>query len=165
MLTQLSLFLENRPGALSEACAVLKNAGVNLRALSLADTQQFGILRLLVDDPAAGKVLRVKKQQLLERAGSELIIFRNLQEVDAQEQSALFCLCAIARHHNISMDLRRVMHEFAIDSEEPRPALFDAIADHYELKTRRVRMSFEKICNLQQAFPAIARFCLPTRRR
>jgi len=108
-------------------------------------------------DPAVGKVLRVKKQQLLERAGSELIIFRNLQEVDAQEQSALFCLCAIARHHNISMDLRRVMHEFAIDSEEPRPALFDAIADHYELKTRRVRMSFEKICNLQQAFPAIAR--------
>jgi len=55
MLTQLSLFLENRPGALSEACTVLKNAGVNLRALSLADTQQFGILRLLVDDPAAGK--------------------------------------------------------------------------------------------------------------
>ncbi len=55
MLTQLSLFLENRPGALSEACAVLKNAGVNLRALSLADTQQFGILRLLVDDPAKGK--------------------------------------------------------------------------------------------------------------
>ena len=55
MLTQLSLFLENRPGALSEACAVLKNAGVNIRALSLADTQQFGILRLLVDDPAKGK--------------------------------------------------------------------------------------------------------------
>ena len=55
MLTQLSLFLENRPGALSEACKVLKNAGVNLRAMSLADTQQFGILRLLVDDPAAGK--------------------------------------------------------------------------------------------------------------
>ena len=55
MLTQLSLFLENRPGALSEACTVLKNAGINLRALSLADTQQFGILRLLVDEPAKGK--------------------------------------------------------------------------------------------------------------
>ncbi|MBR2345178.1 MAG: ACT domain-containing protein [Lentisphaeria bacterium] len=55
MLTQLSLFLENRPGALSEACKVLKDAGVNIRALSLADTQQFGILRLLVDDPAKGK--------------------------------------------------------------------------------------------------------------
>ena len=55
MLTQLSLFLENRPGALSEACKVLKDAGINLRALSLADTQQFGILRLLVNDPAAGK--------------------------------------------------------------------------------------------------------------
>ena len=55
MLTQLSLFLENRPGALSVACKVLKDAGVNLRALSLADTQQFGILRLLVDDTATGK--------------------------------------------------------------------------------------------------------------
>ena len=108
-------------------------------------------------DPATGQSGRVKKQQVLERAGKEVIVFRNLQEVDAQEQTALFCLCAVARHHNISMDLRRVMHDFAIDHEEPRQALFEAIADSYELKIRKVKMTFDKICCLQQAFPAIGR--------
>jgi len=45
-LTQLSLFLENRPGALRLPCQVLGQAGIDILSLSLADTQQFGILRL-----------------------------------------------------------------------------------------------------------------------
>lgn len=49
-LKQISLFVENRSGALAEIIALLSNAGINIRTLSLADTQQFGILRLLVDD-------------------------------------------------------------------------------------------------------------------
>ena len=47
---QLSLFLENRPGHLSGCCRALADAGVNILTLSLADTQQFGILRLIVQD-------------------------------------------------------------------------------------------------------------------
>ena len=50
MIKQLSLFVENRPGALSAVCQVLKNNRINIRTLSLADTQQFGILRLLVKE-------------------------------------------------------------------------------------------------------------------
>ena len=42
MIKQLSLFVENRPGALSAVCQVLKNNRINIRTLSLADTQQFG---------------------------------------------------------------------------------------------------------------------------
>ena len=49
-LNQLSVFLENQPGRLSEPCAILAQAGVNILTLSLADTQQFGILRLIVRD-------------------------------------------------------------------------------------------------------------------
>lgn len=49
-LEQLSLFVENRPGALSEVCRVLKDAGVNIYAMSVADTSEFGILRLLLDN-------------------------------------------------------------------------------------------------------------------
>ncbi|MBN1866042.1 ACT domain-containing protein [Candidatus Sumerlaeota bacterium] len=48
-LKQLSVFLENRAGRLAEVTRVLGDAGVNIRALSLADTSDFGILRLLVD--------------------------------------------------------------------------------------------------------------------
>ena len=47
---QLSLFVENQPGSLSKVCKVLKDGGFNIRTLSLADTQQFGILRLLVNE-------------------------------------------------------------------------------------------------------------------
>ncbi|MCK4276158.1 MAG: ACT domain-containing protein [Phycisphaerae bacterium] len=47
---QLSVFLENKPGRLSEPCKALAKAGVNILTLSLADTQQFGIMRLIVKD-------------------------------------------------------------------------------------------------------------------
>ena len=52
---QLTVFIENRTGRLSEVLAVLKNNGVNILSLSLADTTEFGLLRLIVDDPAKGK--------------------------------------------------------------------------------------------------------------
>jgi hypothetical protein len=51
---QLSLFLENEPGQLIEPCRTLARAGVDIRTLTLADTQQFGILRLIVSDWQAG---------------------------------------------------------------------------------------------------------------
>ncbi|WP_291327486.1 ACT domain-containing protein [Desulfovibrio sp. UCD-KL4C] len=47
---QLSIFLENRSGRLAEVTRLLSEAKVNIRALSLADTSDFGILRLIVSD-------------------------------------------------------------------------------------------------------------------
>lgn len=47
---QLSIFLENRAGRLAEVTRILSDAKVNIRALSLADTSDFGILRLIVSD-------------------------------------------------------------------------------------------------------------------
>ena len=47
---QISIFLENKSGRLAEVTGVLAKAGVNIRALSLADTADFGILRLIVND-------------------------------------------------------------------------------------------------------------------
>lgn len=49
-LHQLSLFLENKPSQLTEPCRLLAEAGVDIRTLTLADTEQFGILRLIVSD-------------------------------------------------------------------------------------------------------------------
>lgn len=53
IIQQVSVFLENQPGTLIGVLTVLKENGVNIRALSLADTADFGILRLIVDDPQA----------------------------------------------------------------------------------------------------------------
>ncbi len=49
-ITQLSAFLENTPGTLYKAVCAISDAGVNLRALSVADTRDFGILRVIVSD-------------------------------------------------------------------------------------------------------------------
>lgn len=52
---QISVFLENKPGALAEVTRILGETGVNIRALSLADTKDFGILRLIVNDNEKAK--------------------------------------------------------------------------------------------------------------
>jgi hypothetical protein len=49
-IKQISVFLENNAGRLGEVTKVLSNAGINLRAISIADTADFGILRLIVND-------------------------------------------------------------------------------------------------------------------
>ena len=54
-LEQLSIFLENRSGRLAKILKTLGAAGVNIRAMSLADTSDFGILRLIVSDIETGK--------------------------------------------------------------------------------------------------------------
>ncbi len=62
MAKQISVFLENKVGRLSHVTRVLGEAGINIRALSIADTSDFGILRLIVNDPAkAYKVLKDAK--------------------------------------------------------------------------------------------------------
>ena len=54
-IKQLSIFLQNRMGSLSKPLEVLTVADVNIRAMCMADTSEFGILRLVVDDPIKGK--------------------------------------------------------------------------------------------------------------
>lgn len=60
-LKQLSVFIENREGRLEEVLAVLKQENVNIVSLSLADTSDFGLLRLLVDKPENGKKALAEK--------------------------------------------------------------------------------------------------------
>ena len=73
-LNQLSVFLENKPGRLSHPCKVLADAGINIATLSVADTDQFGIMRIIVAEPdkakaalaAAGCVVNVTEVVALE---------------------------------------------------------------------------------------------------
>ncbi len=73
-LNQLSLFLENKPAHLKVPCQVLADAGINILTLALADTEQFGILRLVVQEWERAK-------DLLEQAGCVV----NVTEVVAVE--------------------------------------------------------------------------------
>lgn len=58
-IKQISVFLENKSGRLAKVTRVLGDNGINIRALSIADTTDFGILRLIVNDPdTAFKILK-----------------------------------------------------------------------------------------------------------
>lgn len=59
-IKQLSIFLENRKGRMRNALDVLADAGFNIRALSIADTSDFGILRLIVPKPDEAKEILEK---------------------------------------------------------------------------------------------------------
>ena len=54
-IQQLSVFMENREGRLDEILKILSEAGVNIVALSLADTSEYGMLRMIVSDPHKGR--------------------------------------------------------------------------------------------------------------
>lgn len=51
LMNQLSIFVENKKGRLAEITQVLANNGIDIRALSIADTADYGIFRLIVNDP------------------------------------------------------------------------------------------------------------------
>ncbi len=61
-LKQISIFLENSPGRLHETTRALGNAGLNLRALTLSDASDYGVLRLLVSDVKKARQVMMEKQ-------------------------------------------------------------------------------------------------------
>ena len=58
MIKQLTVFLENTQGRLAAVCRCLGDAGINMQALTIADTSDYGLVRIICDDPErAAKVL------------------------------------------------------------------------------------------------------------
>ena len=64
-IKQLSIFLQNKMGSLSNPLEVLSDAEVNIKAMCMADTSEFGILRLVVDNPVKGKEILEKNNFLV----------------------------------------------------------------------------------------------------
>jgi len=94
---QLSLFLENQPGQMIEPCRALARAGVNIRTLSLADTRQFGILRLIVSDWQNAAVL-------LEKAGYVVNVTEVVAIEVGDEPGALANLMAVFENTAINIE-------------------------------------------------------------
>ena len=93
---QISIFIENKSGRLAEVTRVLGEAGVNIRALSLADTSDFGILRLIVDQTDKAKetlksegftvnkteVVAVEVYAFVERCGENAVIIFRFDDIE-----------------------------------------------------------------------------------
>lgn len=61
MIKQLSVFVENRPGSLMQVTSALTDEGINIRAVASFDTPEFGILRMVVDQPEEAKDALTKR--------------------------------------------------------------------------------------------------------
>ena len=69
---QVSVFLENKSGRLNEVAQILGNAGVNISAFTVADTSDFGVLRLIVSDPE--KAVSVLKEKQFSARTTDVVL-------------------------------------------------------------------------------------------
>ena len=145
-----------------EACAGRTGAALlplaNRNWVLVLRAKQFAEQGVACLDPSVnngGKPVAYNTAELLKRAGEKMIYFAKLQEVDSVAQSGVFCLTTIAHHHQIRMDMRQIMHDFAIGAEEPDAKELIDIAQSYEFKTARKELTWEKLLNMNQAFPFI----------
>ncbi|MBR1966128.1 MAG: hypothetical protein IKA22_05920 [Lentisphaeria bacterium] len=97
LIKQLSLFVENKPGSLYPICKVLKDNNISIRTLSLADTEQFGILRLLVKEWE-------KARDVLSEAGFIVKVTDVIALPVADRPGGLAELLEVVDKHNISVE-------------------------------------------------------------
>ena len=105
---QLTVFIENRTGRLSEVLNVLRLNNVNILSLSLADTTEFGLLRLIVDNPALGK------EKLTENGFSSLLSNVSIIQIP-HKVGSLQELLRIIDNNGINIEY---MYGLSIESEE-----------------------------------------------
>ncbi len=96
-IQQISLFLENKPGHLNAICRTLADAGINIVTLSLADTQQFGIVRLIVQEWKRAK-------EVLEQAGFVVNVREVVAATVADRPGGLVDLLAIVQQAGVNIE-------------------------------------------------------------
>ncbi|MCQ2378419.1 MAG: peptidase domain-containing ABC transporter [Victivallaceae bacterium] len=125
-----------------------------LNSLQFRKSDQAAIFDDRIQSP--NKSALVPKREIVDRFGDKVIIFRNLAQVDASRHTRIYCLATVAHHHETAMDLRRVMHDYAIGDEEVRENLFFQIAADYRFKAKKIKLDWDKLCRSNNVFPAIA---------
>ena len=105
---QLTVFIENRAGRLSEVLNVLKENGVNILSMSLADTTEYGLLRLIVDNAVVGK------EKLSESGFSSLLSDVSIIRIP-HKVGSLQGLLKVIDDNNVNIEY---MYGLSIESEE-----------------------------------------------
>ncbi len=105
---QLSVFIENRQGRLGEVLKVLKTNGVNILSLSLADTTEYGLLRLIVNNPELGK------EKLAEDGFSTMLTDVIILQIN-HEAGSLQGLLQILSDNDVNIEY---MYGLSIDGDE-----------------------------------------------
>lgn len=93
-IKQLSVFIENREGRLEDVLNALKENDVNIISLSLADTSEYGLLRMIVSDPEKGKAV-LKENEFSAKLTEVLAIRMRHQVGSLQELLSVICQAGI----------------------------------------------------------------------
>lgn len=96
-IEQISVFVENSPGKIRVISGLLANAGVDIRALTIADTKDFGILRLIVDDTQ-------KALKALEEGGCVASLTMVLGVVMQDQPGSLNAILNLMGEHDVNID-------------------------------------------------------------
>lgn len=138
---QLTVFIENRSGRLSEVLNVLKENNVNILSLSLADTTEFGLLRLIVDNARLGK------EKLSEKGFSSLLSDVSIIKIP-HKAGSLQALLKIIDENGVNIEY---MYGLSIESNEAHVVLKasdTSKVDKILTENGVVTLSCEELANL-----------------
>jgi len=96
MAEQINIFVENRPGRLKKVTGLLSEAGINIRAMVIQDRGDFGVMKLLVDDP-------YKAQRVLSKAGLATALRNVLAVVIEDRPGGLHKLAGVLDEHGVNV--------------------------------------------------------------
>ncbi len=97
IIKQISIFVENKPGRLAEITEIIAKNNINIRALCVADTTHFGILRIIVDDP-------IEVERVLREAGLTVSITSVLTASIHDEPGSLAKVLKLFAENNITIE-------------------------------------------------------------
>lgn len=115
---QISIFLENKPGRLAKATRILGENGINIRALSIADTTDFGVLRLIVNEPEkaynvlkeAGYIVRATEVIAVEIADEPGGLAASLEPLDKAGINIEYLYAFVQKASSAALVVLRVDH-------------------------------------------------------
>ena len=135
-IKQISVFLDNQQGRLAEVIGTIAAAGINLQALSLAETKDFGMLRLILDDPekaqqvlkSGGFIVQVTDVIAVEVEDKPGGLSRVLEILTSARMNIEYCYASIERRQNNAIIVLKI--------ESPVPAVDLLKQNHIPLVTQ-----------------------------
>ena len=88
-------------------------------------------------------------------AEGRCVVFKNLRDFDARRHSSVYALVSVANHHRVPLNPRRVMHDYAVATDELSPRQFIRVGADNQLKIARSRMKWKLFSGLGHAFPVV----------
>ena len=121
------------------------------------DSRQLGAEKVTVAAPTvANHIVQMAAAELKEKMSGRGIVFGNLAQVDPKKQTKLTSFTLVARHHNKPVDIRELMHAYAVDEEEVRDNLFRRIVTDRGFGMKRTKLTWKELQRSDSVFPVIA---------